>query len=243
MVGTTKVRAIEIRDLRFSFRKKSEDLIHIEFQEIPNGLTLIVGPNGAGKSTLLSLIAGVRKATQGTIRVAPHPGSDSVVPFVGYVPQTPVAVQRLTAEKQLELVAWMQKIPREFVTKKINELIHTVGLEESRFELSSKLSGGQLTRLGIAQALLRENGALLLDESIHSLDPIEQNRIIGVLTKLATSRPVVITSHDLSLLDRVDQVCVMNKGKIRWSGTRDEYRAHVGTDIEIYELLLGSATH
>jgi zinc/manganese transport system ATP-binding protein len=190
----------------------------------------VFGPNGAGKTTLLQAILGLLPLAAGAIRVfgAPPARGNRAA---GYLPQ-----QRRGAVADLPLRGW------DFVASAFNgerwglprlgragresvaAAIETVGAQALAPRRLRELSGGELQRLLLAQALLGAPKLLLLDEPLISLDPHFQQAVIGLIKEIQEARGITVlfTAHDLNpLLPAMDRVLYLGNGRAVL-GTVDE---------------------
>jgi zinc/manganese transport system ATP-binding protein len=179
----------------------------------------VFGPNGAGKTTLLRAVLGLIRPACGAIRVlgaAPGRGNRAA----GYLPQQRAAVADLPVlGRDFVASAWRGErwgLPligrrgRDEVARAI-ERVEAEALADRRL---AQLSGGELQRLLLAQALLGEPKLLLLDEPLVSLDPHFQEAVIALVRRIqrATGITVLFTAHDLNpLLGVMDRVLYLGK--------------------------------
>jgi len=195
---------------------------------IPEGVVCgLVGPNGAGKTTTLRCLAGLIRPTAGRIRVnGIDPAVDEVElkRNVAYVPDDPPLFDDLTVGQHLDFVAQLYRV-RDHRSAAFELL--------DRFELMPKydarvtaLSRGMRQKLAIACAYLISPPLLLLDEPLTGLDPPGIRVLLDSITQYARGgRTVIISSHLLAMIgDVCDQVCMMNRGKVRFHGTTHNLR-------------------
>lgn len=203
--------------------------------EIVRGLTYIIGRNGSGKSTLLQVIAGGLKPTSGSLQIGDHLAQqEDLFRSVGYVPQVVRAAGNLTVREQVELNGWLKGLSTREAAGRSIEVLERVGLADLASEFARHLSGGQLARLGIAQALVFNPKVLLLDETLAAIDPIEQIGCASLLDNLAHEIAVVETTHDLKKLHREAHLMVLNAGKKIFDAHVSDFLA----DIDSPELAL-----
>ncbi len=177
----------------------------------------IAGPNGAGKSTLLSLLLGVLYPTAGTIRVGGHGPREYVERNgVGYLTELVAIPPRWTVDSALRRYAALAGVPAADRRARADALIESLGLGEHRRKQVRQLSKGNLQRLGLAQALLRDSELLVLDEPTHGLDPLWTSRFRDIVeAERRTDRVIVIASHNLDELERLaDRVAILHQGRL-----------------------------
>jgi zinc/manganese transport system ATP-binding protein len=186
------------------------------FDVTPGEFVGVLGPNGAGKSTLLRLLLGLLRPTAGSLSVlgaAPRRGN----PAIGYVPQRrPIDPEmRLAGTEFVRLGVvghrWGTGLPghRAATDRVIAAAVGEVGADAYADHPIGTLSGGELQRLMLAQAIVNQPQLLLLDEPLASLDVRNQGAVAGLVASLARTRgiAVLLIAHDvnplLPVLDRV----------------------------------------
>ncbi len=178
-----------------------------------------LGPNGAGKTTTLRVLLGLLFPTSGTARLLDisinDPRSRS---RVGYLPETPSIKRFLTARDYLAYSARLAGL--DGIPEKVNSLLSTVGLTDSKDRRVGEFSKGMLQRLGLAQALMTEPDLLILDEPTAGLDPIAHKEIRDlILAQKEKGRTVFLSSHLLSDVERTcDRIGILNQGRLQKLG-------------------------
>jgi zinc/manganese transport system ATP-binding protein len=193
--------------------------------EIGRGeLIAVLGSNGTGKSTLLRMLLGLLAPVAGSLEVfgeRPRRGN----PRIGYVPQRRELDPEL-ALRARELVAlgvdghrWGPGLGRrsEGSAERVDAALAAVGALDLGERPAGKLSGGQLQRVVLAQALVGEPDLLLLDEPLTNLDVRNQIVICELVGRLCRERDiaVLLVAHDVNpLLGLVDRVLYMGRGEV-----------------------------
>ncbi|MEO8194191.1 MAG: ABC transporter ATP-binding protein [Gemmatimonadales bacterium] len=178
----------------------------------------IAGPNGAGKSTLISLLLGYLRPTKGTVTIEGRKPRDYVEEHgIGYLSELMTINPGWTAESALARFATLAAIPPSEVAARVTGVIDQLGLGEHRSKKIKALSKGNLQRLGLAQALLRDEQVMILDEPTHGLDPVWTQRFRDIVEGLRRpGRTVIIASHNLDELQRVaDRVAIIDHGRLQ----------------------------
>jgi len=178
----------------------------------------LAGPNGAGKSTLISLLLGYLEPTDGTVRVASlRPRAFVERHGMGYLSELMAVPPRWKLEEALRRYAILAGVPRDQVRTRIEAVVTLMGLDEQRGKRVKQLSKGNLQRLGLAQALLREERVIILDEPTHGLDPVWTQRFRDVVDALRRpGRAIFIASHNLDELQRLaDRVAIIDHGRLQ----------------------------
>jgi ABC-2 type transport system ATP-binding protein len=184
----------------------------------PGEVLGLAGPNGAGKTTLIALMLGFLRPTDGEVRV----DSQSPRRFVerngvGYLSELVNIPPRWTLERALERFALLAGIPDSELRGRVNAAIDRLGISEHRKKAVRQLSKGNLQRLGLAQALLRDERVLILDEPTHGLDPVWTQRFRDIAAELRRpDRIIFIASHNLDELQRLaDRVAIIDRGRLQ----------------------------
>lgn len=193
---------------------------HASFS-VGRGRTLLLGPNGAGKSTLLLTIAGLLPPRAGEVEVLG--GSPQVARGrVGLMAQDVTAVRGLTVLDQVTFAGWLAGLGRPEARRAAEGALATVGMDDLVDRPSNRLSGGQLRRVGLAEALTRPVELLLLDEPTAGLDPVARADFLDVLTRVDC--PVIVSTHELDGLDEVcDDVVVLSGRRVSFAGSMVDF--------------------
>jgi zinc transport system ATP-binding protein len=220
----------------------------INFDVKEGDLLGIVGPNGAGKTTLFRAIIGLQNYT-GSIKVFGYEGKNyyPLLPLIGYVSQKvnfeqnfPATVHEVVSmgliqEKKLRDgetllkncgYSWnrtYKKIASDH--DKVLEVLRTVGLESLKDRRIGELSGGELQRVFIAKALVKDPVLLILDEPVTGVDVEAQNKFYNLLQKINKENKITImwSSHDLEAISKLaNRVACMNR-KLFFHGQKEEF--------------------
>lgn len=199
--------------------------------ELPQGRTVLLGPNGAGKSTLLALGASALMPNAGTVwangHISARRGDQSAFRrVVGWMPQQVRPINGLSCHEQVAYAGWLKGLSREAAEAHAITALERVDLRADASRRSTELSGGQLRRLGLAQAIVHRAEVLLLDEPTAGLDPKQRARFRDVLRDVSSETPVLVSTHQVDdLTDLFDTVVVLDHGAIRFSGTPAQFMA------------------
>jgi ABC-2 type transport system ATP-binding protein len=178
----------------------------------------LAGPNGAGKSTLISLLLGYLEPTVGSVRIGGlRPRAFIERNGIGYLSELIAIPPRWKLEEVLHRYAILAGVPADQLQVRIDYVTELLGLEEQKGKRVKQLSKGNLQRLGLAQALLREEQVLILDEPTHGLDPVWTQRFRDIVVALRRpGRVVFIASHNLDELQRLaDRVAIIDHGRLQ----------------------------
>lgn len=199
---------LEVRQLGMTFRGAEgglEALRDISFDLGNQEFLCVLGPSGSGKSTLLRLIAGLLVPTTGSIRF----GGSEGTPRVGLVFQHANLMPWRTVQQNIALPLELQGVAEEESTRRVDEMMQLVGLEEFGNNWPSELSGGMAQRVALARAYIQEPDLLLLDEPFGALDALTRERMGSELLRIWQGQrvPVIMVTHSISeallLSDRI----------------------------------------
>lgn len=188
----------------------------------------IVGPSGSGKSSLLMIMAGLEKATSGTVRVAGHDfsrlGEDELALArgrdIGIVFQSFHLVQTMTALENVALPLELAGAPDAFA--RASALLAEVGLAHRMEHFPAQLSGGEQQRVALARALAPRPQILYADEPTGNLDASTGTSVTDLLFGLHEKRgtTLVLVTHDLALAQRCRRIVRMRDGRIDTAETQ-----------------------
>lgn len=172
-------------------------------------ITALVGPNGAGKSTLIETLAGLHRLRAGAMQ-SPFVGSVALVPQRSAVPaHLPITVGDLVAMGRWRHTGFSRRL-RRADRAIVDESLDALDLTQLRRRPVGALSGGQLQRALVAQGLAQRARLLLLDEPMTALDAESKSAVNTALLAAADAgAAVIIVTHDLSDLARVDAVVTL----------------------------------
>ncbi|MFD3688459.1 ABC transporter ATP-binding protein [Nocardiopsis sp. NPDC058631] len=179
---------------------------------VPRGTVFgLVGPNGAGKTTLLSVLAGLRSAGSGTVRVRATGGR------VLLCPDVPDFEPWLTATELVTLSARVAGVPATEADTAL--ALERVGLTEAAHRRNARFSRGMRQRLGLAAALVCRPEVLVLDEPASGLDPRGRVDVLALIRSLREDCTVILASHLLGDVQKVcDDVAVLVRGRVVYQG-------------------------
>jgi branched-chain amino acid transport system ATP-binding protein len=192
----------------------------------PGGGLALLGRNGAGKTTLMSTVAGRVGLQAGTIgfdgkQVGRAPPSARCRAGIGFVPQERQIFATLTVEENLRVA----DLGRTWTMEAVFDLFPR--LAERRRNGGGQLSGGEQQMLAIGRALMGSPTLLLLDEPFEGLAPVIVDGLLEALARLRREglAMIVVEQHARLALDLAEQAVVLERGRVRLAGTRDEVLA------------------
>jgi ABC-type multidrug transport system ATPase subunit len=200
------------------FRPPVRALDDLTLEILPGEVMGIAGPNGAGKSTMINLILGFLVPSEGEVRIDGAPPRRYVERNgIGYLSELVAVNPRWRADQALARYALLAGVRGRDVGARVERALDELGLQPHRSKRVRALSKGNLQRLGLAQALLREERILVLDEPTHGFDPVWTQRfrdIVGALRR--PDRAILIASHNLDELQRLaDRVAILDRGRLQ----------------------------
>jgi ABC-2 type transport system ATP-binding protein len=226
---------IKTKGLSYRYAKATQTLFDIDLEVTKGSVYGFLGPNGSGKTTTLSLLLGLLNNQHGSIEIF---GKDirhnriDVLKRIGSLIEVPSLYGHLTAKENLEVYRPIYGVKNE----RINEVLKTVGLEDTGKKTAKKFSLGMKQRLAIALALLPNPELLILDEPTNGLDPngiIELRQLIKMLNE-QYGMTILISSHILSEVEKtVSHLGIIYKGKMLFQGTLPELHSFQQRDAKL----------
>ncbi|MBN1585452.1 metal ABC transporter ATP-binding protein [Candidatus Uhrbacteria bacterium] len=211
---TNNIPAVSVRDLTVVYGS-NRILDQVSFEVSQGSVAAIIGPNGSGKTTAVRAILGLIPKNSGRVHLlGKH--VHSVRTLIGYVPQRfefdhdfPMTVgEYMDMARRLRCSRHFRP---EIIPKKIKE----VGLREDILSANlGELSGGQLQRVLIAQAIINDPAILFLDEPTTGIDISGEASLYGIIEHLnrVHNTTVIMVTHDISVISNVvDTVICLNR--------------------------------
>lgn len=201
----------------------------------------LLGTNGAGKTTTVEMLAGLRRPTEGRVRVlglSPFSDRAKLRQVLGVQLQQANLHDALTARELVDLYRSFYPNPLD-----ADQALAMVELQEKAKTKFSNLSGGQAQRLSIALALIGQPQVVILDELTTGLDPTARRRVWSTIESLE-DQTVILVSHAMDEVERLcDRVAILDAGRIIAQGTPQQVKEHAGaaTLEEAFVTLTGNA--
>lgn len=233
---------VEFRNVSFSYDKKKDILKGVKVS-VPSGTTVaFVGATGAGKSTILKLLDRFYDVTGGSILIDGQDIRDvtisSLRQSIGIVPQSPILFDDTVINniRYARLAATDEEVYSACKAAAIHEHImgFTEGYKTRVGERGVKLSGGELQRIAIARAILKQPEIVLLDEATSSVDTDTEQKIQDGLRALCQGRTTFIVAHRLSTVMNADTIFVVANGEIAEQGNHEDLIAKGGKYAELW---------
>ena len=217
---------VQTKDLSKRYREKfAVNSLSLTIEE--GEIFGFLGPNGAGKTTTILMLLGLTEPTSGQVSVCgfnPTRQSLDVKRRVGYLPESPGFYDDLSARENLLYMARLNRIPEEQARRKTTEVLEQVGLADDGRRLVKEFSRGMKQRLGIAEVLVKNPIAIILDEPTLGIDPDGAIRILEMIKSLNREHglTVMLSSHQLQQVQEIcSRVGIIVKGKLIVQGEMD----------------------
>ncbi|MBU1662578.1 MAG: thiol reductant ABC exporter subunit CydC [Chloroflexi bacterium] len=237
--------SLSVQGLSFSYAPADAPALNDVSFELPEGGSIaIVGPSGAGKSTLGKLLLRFWDYSHGDIQLGGHSlmayAQDDVRARIGVVSQRAYYFNASIREN-LQIArpnASDEQIEQAARSAQIHDFIVSLpqGYHTPIGEQGMRLSGGERQRLAIARALLQDAPILLLDEPTANLDPLTEQQVLETLFALMRGRTSLLITHRLVGLENVDEILVLDQGRIVERGTHVKLLAQKGLYWRMREL-------
>jgi ABC-2 type transport system ATP-binding protein len=213
----TTTPMIEVEHLSKIYGSTSA-ITDVTFNVEPGEILGLLGPNGAGKTTTMRILAGYLPATNGKAKIAGydvHENSLAVRQKIGYLPETPPLYPEMTVEGFLHFVARIKGVSAGDRSTKVIAAMQRCNLEEKRKVIIRKLSKGYRQRVGIAQAIVHDPPAIILDEPTVGLDPRQIIEVRNLIKSLAGTHTIILSTHILPEVSMTcNRVAIINGGKV-----------------------------
>lgn len=235
------ILALDIEDKGFSFRPfedrepllsmkgiikefmSGEELRRIlkgvDLDVYPGELVVVLGESGCGKSTLLNIIGGMDQMTEGSLIVEgkdmSHPSEDELTEYrreyIGFIFQAYNLMPNLSAYENIEFIGEISNNPMDSM-----EALRLVGLDQKYNSMPSALSGGQMQRVSIARALVKNPKIILADEPTAALDYDTSIKVLSVIEDIAKNRKttILMVTHNPEIAKMANRVVKLRDGVI-----------------------------
>lgn len=218
---------VETHDLTKRYREKlAVNALNLTVEE--REIFGFLGPNGAGKTTTILMLLGLTEPTSGQVSVCgfdPKHQSLEVKRRVGYLPENPGFYDDISARENLLYMARLNRIPEDEARRRTVQVLDQVGLADDGRRLVREYSRGMKQRLGIAEVLVKNPQAIILDEPTLGIDPDGAIRILELIKDLNREHnlTVLLSSHQLQQVQQIcNRVGIIVRGKMIVQGEMDE---------------------
>ena len=230
VIGKRLHCVLRMEGVYFRYTAERDILRNINLEIRPGKSAAIVGLSGSGKSSLARLFVRLADPWSGSVLVGQQRAADYTLAalrsVISYVPQTPVLFQGTIRENLLcaNPDANRRELEEVIVAAQLEAVLNRLerGLDHPLHAAATGLSGGELQRLAIARALLRDSAVLILDESTSALDAPTEAAVLGSIRDLRPERTLILISHRLKALNWVDRFYLLEDGSITAEGNHTE---------------------
>jgi ABC-2 type transport system ATP-binding protein len=196
----------------------------------------LLGPNGAGKTTLVRILATLLAPDAGRVRISGvdvRTDPNTVRSLIGLAGQYAAVDERLTGRENLVMVGRLYRLGAKLAKVRADESLERLGLVEAADRPVKTYSGGMRRRLDLGASLVGRPRLLILDEPTTGLDPRTRLDMWSFIRDLvAEGATVLLTTQYLEEVDQLaNHSIVIDRGRVIASGTSDELKARVGTDL------------
>jgi ABC-2 type transport system ATP-binding protein len=214
----------------------------LSFSVKPGEVLGFLGPNGAGKSTTMKMITGFLAPTAGKVTVFGHDVLSNPLAAkhtLGYLPEGAPSYGDMTPAQFLRFVGKVRGMPAANLKQRTEVVVESLSLQGVLHQSIDTLSKGFKRRVGLAQAILHDPAALILDEPTDGLDPNQKHEVRRLIENLSKEKIVIVSTH---ILEEVTAVCsraiIIAGGKILADETpakleaRSRYHGAVTLEVE-----------
>jgi ABC-2 type transport system ATP-binding protein len=193
--------------------------LHLEM-----GRVGLLGPNGAGKSTLMKILLGLLPPSSGTGQALGRDVRSAGIELrraIGYMPEADALVPGIRGADFVALAGELYGMPRKQALRRAHEVLTYLDLGDARYRRLEEYSTGMKQRLKLAQALVHDPPALLLDEPTSGMDPAGRDGMLDLLLRLGRDhgKALLLSTHLLGDIERVcDQVVILHEGRVLCQG-------------------------
>lgn len=195
----------------------------------------LLGPNGAGKTTTLRMISTIAVPTSGSIEVA---GVDVVAEpqnaraKIGFLTGSTGLYERLTPNEVLKYFADLNDLTKEQFEQRRDHYYDLLDMHDFKNKKIGQLSTGMKQKVSITRTMIHDPEVVVFDEPTSGLDVITAENIIKLIRDCKDQgKTVIFSSHIMSEVDLLcDDLAIINKGKLLFSGTMQEFRDNMQTD-------------
>lgn len=239
------IKSIKFENVDFIYPKSELKVLQeINLQVKKGEIVAFVGSSGSGKTTLVNMIPRFYDPQEGCIKIndidIKNYSLKSLRNHIGMVPQDTFLFSGTIAENISFGKEGVTREQIEKAAKMANAYNFIVDLEKGfETEVGERgvlLSGGQKQRIAIARALIQNPSIMILDEATSALDTESERLVQDALEKLMVGRTTFVIAHRLSTITGADKIVVMEKGKIKETGTHHELLKKNGIYTRLYNI-------
>ncbi|MCK9169450.1 MAG: ABC transporter ATP-binding protein [Treponema sp.] len=195
----------------------------------PGHILGLMGPNGSGKTTFMKVVAGLQKASGGTIRVCGKPVGIESKKLVSFLPDRNIMPRWMSAADAID---YYHDFFIDFDINKANEMLNFVHLEKN--VPVSDMSKGMIEKLNLTLSFSRRAKLYLLDEPLGGVDPVARERIVSMIAQTFNPQSsIVVSTHLVHDIEKMfNDVCFISEGEVILYGDAQQLRTERGMDID-----------
>lgn len=219
---------IEAEGLRKSFGPK-QAVRGVSFKVNVGEVLGFLGPNGAGKSTSMRMVTGFLEPDSGSVRVDGYSMASQPLAAkarLGYLPENAPAYPEMAVGEFLSFCGEVRGLSGSALRRAVESAIERCFLGPVRHQTIETLSKGYRHRVGLAQAILHDPPALVLDEPTDGLDPNQKHEVRQLIREMGKSKAIVFSTH---ILEEVEAACtraiIIDRGEVVANGSPAELKA------------------
>ena len=226
-----KDNSIELKNVKFKYDNAEDNAIDNISMEIPaNSTVALVGPSGSGKSTIANLIARFYDVNEGKILIGvvdiKNIKKEELMNTVSYVFQNSKLLKTSIYEnvRMAKPNATKEEVIEALHLAQCDDIIEKMpdGIDTQIGSKGVYFSGGEVQRINIARVILKNSKIVILDEATAFADPENETKVQKAFENLGKNKTVIMIAHRLSTIKNVDEIYVINNGKIKEQGTHEE---------------------
>lgn len=244
-VGLPEQYNLRLDGISFRYEPTSRWVLKdVSFELLQGQRLAVVGPSGAGKSTLVNLLLRFWEYQEGSIYLGGQKinqyTQEELIKNIAVVSQR-THLFNTTIRENLLLArpdASEEEIIKAAQRAQVHDFIQSLPQGYATYvgEGGFKLSGGQRQRMAIARALLKNAPILILDEATAGLDAVTEREVMANIFQLMEGRTTLLITHRLVGLDVMDEIIVLDQGRVAERGTQQELLQRAGLYGEMWEL-------
>ncbi|MCE9559724.1 MAG: ABC transporter ATP-binding protein [Armatimonadetes bacterium] len=189
---------------------------------IPTGVTALLGLNGAGKSTMLRMITGQIRATTGTVSVYGQTpfANPEVYKLIGYCPEIDNFYEHMNGFQFVEHLGRLAGYGKTEARERSRRMIERVGMADRAHKKIAGYSKGMRQRVKLAQAMIHDPQAVLLDEPLNGLDPVGRREFMQLLQTFSEDgKTILVSSHILFEVEQMtSNIVLLHRGRLLATG-------------------------
>jgi multiple sugar transport system ATP-binding protein len=193
---------------------------HVSLEIEDGHFMVLVGPSGCGKSTILRIVAGLEEVTSGEVTI----GEDLVTDIpakergISMVFQNYALFPHMTVAQNIGFGLRLRRVPRAEREERVQRIAATLGLDGLLERKPSQLSGGQLQRVAMGRAMVRQPKAYLMDEPLSNLDAklrVQMRAELASIHRRTNTTAIYVTHDQVEAMTLGDRVAVLHKGRLQ----------------------------